>query len=243
MLKRTRHPLTARAIRELIEQEDRFVLGRLFKGLPEQVAWRREGRSHEVKLRVQVEPHSLEESVTAVSASSIGIFISRLCQKEVASSLALVLTGIPIAIALLKLASESFVLHDMQVGQRTSGDTIMRSYEHICGEINREMEREWHQLNERLEFKVIGKRLCCSLALHPALKFFSLPELQLTYDGKPFEKTLCGQSLEFSLALPHFQEETEWTPEIVVGYQVNKFSEEEVLRHIEALRKEFCSRI
>jgi hypothetical protein len=30
MLKKTKHPLTAKAIREVIEQEDRFILKRLF---------------------------------------------------------------------------------------------------------------------------------------------------------------------------------------------------------------------
>lgn len=36
--------------------------------------------------------------------------------------------GVPIAIALLKLATESFVFHDKKVGQRNSGETIVRSY-------------------------------------------------------------------------------------------------------------------
>lgn len=82
MLKRNKHPLTARAIREVIDQEDRFILNRLFKGFEsDQLAFKKEQKSHEVLLKVQVEPHSIEESVTALSASSIGIFISRVCQK------------------------------------------------------------------------------------------------------------------------------------------------------------------
>jgi len=44
--------------------------------------------------------------------------------------------GIPITIAILKLASDWFVYHDKKVGQSTSGEWIMRSYEHICQEIN-----------------------------------------------------------------------------------------------------------
>lgn len=88
--------------------------------------------------------------MTAVSASSIAIAISKVCLKEVATSFSLILMTIPIAIALLKLASKSFSFHDKKVGQRTSGEAIMRSYEHICDEINKEMEREWTQINEDL---------------------------------------------------------------------------------------------
>jgi len=36
--------------------------------------------------------------------------------------------GVPIAMALMKLAAESVVLKSKEIGQATSGDTIMRSY-------------------------------------------------------------------------------------------------------------------
>lgn len=140
MIKRNKHPLTARAIREVIEQEDRFILKKLFNSFQtDALSFKKETKSHEILLKVQVEPQSIEESFTAVSASSIGIFISKVCQKEIASSFSIILMGVPIAIALLKLASESFVFYDKKIGQRSSGETIMRSYEHICREINREM--------------------------------------------------------------------------------------------------------
>jgi hypothetical protein len=122
MIKRNKHSLTAKAIREVIDQEDRFILKKLFNSFEkDQVSYKKESKSHEILLKVQVEPQSIEESFTAVSASSIGIFISKVCQKEIASSFSIILLGVPIAIALLKLATESFVFYDKKVGQGSSG--------------------------------------------------------------------------------------------------------------------------
>lgn len=101
------------------------------------MAFKKEAKSHEVVLKVQVDAHSMEESFTTLSASSIGIFISKVCQKEVATKFSIILLSVPIAIALLKLVTESFVFSDKKVGQGSSGETIIRSYEHICSEINR----------------------------------------------------------------------------------------------------------
>ena len=78
--------------------------------------------------------------MAAVSASSIGIFISKVCQKEIPLGFSAILMSVPIAIALLKLASDWFVYHDKKIGQNASGELIMKSYEHICKEINAEME-------------------------------------------------------------------------------------------------------
>lgn len=66
--------------------------------------------------------------MAAVSASSIGIFISKVCQKEVPMGFSLILMSVPITIAILKLASDWFVYHDKKVGQNASGEWIMRSY-------------------------------------------------------------------------------------------------------------------
>lgn len=160
VIRRNKRPLTAQDIRETIDHEHAFILRRLFASFQEgRIPFKKEGKTHEVRLTVEVEPSSLEESVTAVSASSIAIAICKVCLKEVASPFSLALMGIPIAIALLKLASQSFSFHDKQPGQHSSGEAVMRSYELICDEINREMEREWRLINEQLEFRVCGKYL------------------------------------------------------------------------------------
>ena len=104
------------------------------------VNYKKDQKSHSVVLKVQVEPQSFEESMAAVSASSIGIFISKVCQKEVSLGFSAILMSVPIAVALLKLASDWFVYHDKKVCQNASGELIMKSYEHICQEINAEME-------------------------------------------------------------------------------------------------------
>lgn len=53
----------------------------------------------------------------------------------------MILMSVPITIALLKLASECFIYREKKACQTNSGDSIMRSYEHICSEINTEMEK------------------------------------------------------------------------------------------------------
>lgn len=133
MIRRNKLPLTAQAIRETIELEDSFLLKKLFALFEDnRISFKKEHKSHEILLKVTVEPTSIEESITTVSASSIAIAISKVCIKEITTSFSMILMGIPIAIALLKLATESFNFRDKKVGQSSSGECIMRSYEHIC---------------------------------------------------------------------------------------------------------------
>ena len=105
------------------------------------------------------------------------------------------------------------------------------------------MEREWQLLNEALEFKVQGKWLVCRVSAQVRLKFFALAGLRLECEGVAFDRSAGEQGLEFLLALPQFKEELVWRPEIKVGYELKRFGEEEIMRSIEALRKDFCSKI
>ena len=74
------------------------------------VAFKKERKKHSLIIKAQVDPLSAEDGFTAVSASSIGLFISKVCQKELPMVLSALLIGVPIAFALLKLVSESVVL-------------------------------------------------------------------------------------------------------------------------------------
>ena len=58
-----------------------------------------------------------------------------------------------------------------------------------------------------------------------------------------FERCAKEHGVEYLLPLPQFKEELVWTPEISVGYELKRFSEEEIMRAIEALRKDFCAKI
>lgn len=46
------------------------------------------------------------------------------------------LMSVPIVIALLKLTAESNVYQGKKVSQSSSGEIIMKTYEHVCREIN-----------------------------------------------------------------------------------------------------------
>ena len=122
MLGRLKHPLTADLIKDLIAREDSFLLQRLFEQLDRgRISFKKEKKSHSLILRAHVDPLSVEDSFTAVSASSIGLFISKVCQKELPMGLSALLMGVPIAFALLKLVTESVVMKQKETGQVNSG--------------------------------------------------------------------------------------------------------------------------
>ena len=50
---------------------------------------------------------------------------------------------------------------------------MLRSYEHVCQQINCEMEREWKELNDSLEFNISSKMLRCRLS-ERRFKFFDV---------------------------------------------------------------------
>jgi hypothetical protein len=50
--------------------------------------------------------------------------------------------------------------------------------------------------------------------------------MKLHYEGVYFDKNITEQCIEFAMPLPHFQEEIVWAPEIIVTYEIKKFSEE-----------------
>jgi transcription initiation factor IIE alpha subunit len=87
----------------------------------------------------------------------------------------------------------------------------MRSYEHICAEINNEMEQEWKHLNNNLEFKTRGLFLCCHFP-QQKYKFFDLTALTMSYEGVQFECLRSESTLKFRLAIPQFIEEVSWCP-------------------------------
>jgi len=61
MIRKNKHVLTAQAIRETIEQEDRFILKRLFSSFEKnEVNYKKDKKSHTVILKVQVEPQTFE---------------------------------------------------------------------------------------------------------------------------------------------------------------------------------------
>jgi len=54
-----------------------------------------------------IRPKKFYESITTVSASSIGMIISQVCKKDLPSSLSMILTGIPIALAFVNLTKST----------------------------------------------------------------------------------------------------------------------------------------
>ena len=243
MIKKNKYQLTAKAIRQTIQQEDRFILKKLFALLQNsEIEHKKQKKSHNVILKVQVEPQTVEESIATVSASSIGIFISKVCQKEVSQSFSLILMSVPIAIALLKLATDSFVYRDKTIGQNSSGQLIMQSYQHICKQINNGMQQQWKQINSDLQFSVVQNYLRCRV-LNRNYKFFDLNSLNIEFEEQYFQKSKQTNYYVFMLKMPKFKEEMVWTPEMTVQYQIKKFNEEIILKHIQHFRKEFCSHI
>ena len=82
MIRKNKQLLTAKAIRDVADQEDRFILKNLFSCFEKDlISFKKNTKTHSVVLKVQVEPQTFEESMTAVSASSIGLFITKVCQK------------------------------------------------------------------------------------------------------------------------------------------------------------------
>jgi hypothetical protein len=57
MITKNKQVLTAQAIRELVEQEDMFILKRLFNLFEQNIVnYKKDKKSHSVVLKVQVEP-------------------------------------------------------------------------------------------------------------------------------------------------------------------------------------------
>lgn len=104
------------------------------------------------------------------------------------------------------------------------------------------MEREWTHFNELMQFKVSGGELRCRVQ-PPPFKFIDLEDMQLSYEGVLFERSCENGRWKFTLKLPIFKEAGAWTPLIEVAYSLRKLDESDVLRHIEELRREFCSHI
>lgn len=84
-----------------------------------------------------------------MSATSIGIFITKVCRKDI-PSLYLVMMTAPLVLAFLNLISQNSSFASKKASQPSSGEIIVQAYEHICKEINLEMEKEWKLFNERL---------------------------------------------------------------------------------------------
>lgn len=58
---------------------------------------------HKVPLHIKIEPCKVTESLTAFSASSIGIFIARVFKHDIPFPISLVMMGIPITLTFINL--------------------------------------------------------------------------------------------------------------------------------------------
>lgn len=58
---------------------------------------------HQVPLHIKIEPSKVNESLTAFSASSIGIFIARVFKHDIPFPISLIMMGIPISLTFVHL--------------------------------------------------------------------------------------------------------------------------------------------
>lgn len=67
--------------------------------------------------------------------------------------------------------------------------------------------------------------------------------MNISFEDELFQKSNENTYIAFILKIPKFKEEMVWTPEMTIHYEIKKFNEESILKHIETFRREFCSHI
>lgn len=75
----------------------------LHKLVDNEIPYSLQTKYHKVPLHIKIEPRKVTESVTAFSASSIGIFIARVFKKDIPFPISLVMMGIPITLTFINL--------------------------------------------------------------------------------------------------------------------------------------------
>ena len=133
----------------------------------EQIPCRREIVQHKVALKIMIRPKKFYQSVTTVSASSIGMIISQLCKNDIPSSLSMILTGLPIALAFLNLTKSTTKMGGK--GTHSNHEKgLSNSYnkfqlENICKQIKEALIAQWKQFTEKMQFYIEDKLLYCKV--------------------------------------------------------------------------------
>lgn len=98
-------------------------------------------KSHKVSLHIKIEANKTLESVTAVSASSVGIFITKALHQDMPAPVALLLLGIPISLTLLKLVQNpTQPVTDKIASQDEPNMKVINHFSRICQKINVKLE-------------------------------------------------------------------------------------------------------
>lgn len=116
----------------------------------------------------------------------------------------------------------------------------------MCKKINMEIEEEWKNINNNIQFGFDGKTLKCSFDPLVKYNFFTLDQFaiyQEAADGpEPFERVFTGNEHKccFQVYAPRLPEGAAfWDPIIEIHYQVKMFDEGAAMAAIEALRQEY----
>jgi len=68
-------------------------------------------------VKVHIEPKQSFESMAALSASSIGLFIAKVCQRDISTFASFILMSIPIGVALINFDSPTTLLQGKKISQ------------------------------------------------------------------------------------------------------------------------------
>lgn len=180
MLKKNKKgALSAESIKQYIQLEENYVMQQFLQKLSDnQIPYSLATKYHKVPLRIKIEPSKVTESLTAFSASSIGIFIARVFKHDIPFPISLVMMGIPMTLTFINLMASAgmHIAEKVEEGEHASCKVIS-NFGRICQRINEQLEEEWKLVNKDIEFSVDGKYLRCSLHKNARYKFFSLENL------------------------------------------------------------------
>ena len=137
--------LTAESIQEYIKKEEIFVFESLIQKLKKfEIPFHTKRSSHRMSLSIKIEPAKIFESVTAMSASSIGLILSKAIKNDISLPLSLILMGIPLSITFANLLKRNSFLTDKNVDEECFKNKIMKNNDdNLCRLLNKELAQNW----------------------------------------------------------------------------------------------------
>ena len=78
-----------------------------------------------------------------MSASSIGLILSKAIKNDISLPFSLILMGIPLSITIANLLKRNSFVSDKKVSEESFNYKIMKNYNEICKMLNKELDEEW----------------------------------------------------------------------------------------------------
>lgn len=116
-------------LKEYIRNQEKFILDRFSHQLKkDEIPFHIIKKSHQISLHIKLEPKKLGESFTRVSASSIGIILSRALKADIPTEISIAMAIIPVSLTIINMMSKQSMLISDKISLQKSDCQIMNQY-------------------------------------------------------------------------------------------------------------------